>query len=403
VKVILKIVGINLLVFGFLAFLGNFLSIAAIWTFNRSKPKTYEAAHLLPNYQGAAWAKVHFDEYSRLASQYEAFLGWRRLPFQGATINLDEEGLRRTWRRDGASPAATVAFFGGSTTWGTGAVDADTIPSLFAKLNPGYLAHNFGETGYMAHQSLNLLMKRYVEGFRPDLVVFYDGVNDTGKCRRELDTFSHSREAELRAIIHEGSSRNPESFGFLFLPMRNFVEKVARVLDIRSRSELSFYNCHEQPEKAELIARSLLQDWLFAKQLIEGYGGRFVAVLQPVAYLSRTRLDHLELAQGFGRQYEVVYPVILKLLREEPGFAPLWANFLDLRDALDRDEYVYIDWCHLSPNGNEIVAARISEAVAQRNGPRISVSRRPDAVLPLAPRELAPVQPAGAGRVDHAG
>jgi hypothetical protein len=41
---------------------------------------------------------------------------------------------------------------------------------------------------------------------------------------------------------------------------------------------------------------------------------------------------------------------------------------LDLRNALDRDEYFYIDWCHLSPNGNQLVAARISDGVNARTG-----------------------------------
>jgi hypothetical protein len=44
-------------------------------------------------------------------------------------------------------------------------------------------------------------------------------------------------------------------------------------------------------------------------------------------------------------------------MSEQPGF-------YDLSSALDVDEYVYLDWAHLSPNGNRYVAERIADIVA---------------------------------------
>ena len=49
-------------------------------------------------------------------------------------------------------------------------------------------------------------------------------------------------------------------------------------------------------------------------------------------------------------------------------FPQLAGSFMDLRDAVDRDEYLYIDWCHLSPDGNKLVAERISQGLAARTG-----------------------------------
>jgi lysophospholipase L1-like esterase len=386
-KAFTKIIVINLTILGCLLFMVNAFSVLAIRAVNWMKPEIHSATYRLPNYAGRPWAQTHFHEVNQLESQYEAYYGWRRLPFHGETINLDQDGLRATWRAPGA-PGATVAFFGGSTTWGTGARDAETIPSEFVKLNPGYRGVNFGESGYMAHQSLNLLMKGYGEGFRPELVVFYDGVNDTGKCRRELDAFSHAREFEIRSVMREGSVRNPESFGFLFLPVTSFVDRVGRVLGQRGQTRDAFFDCDTRTDKAHAVARALLQDWLYAQQLVEGYGGTFVAALQPVAYLSHTRLDHLKLEPALGRQYEVVYPLILELLAQDPAFAALRSSVLDLRTAVDLDRYLYIDWCHLSPEGNQEVAARISEGVAQRLGPQRIVwpdgAARPRADAPPA-------------------
>jgi hypothetical protein len=58
--------------------------------------------------------------------------------------------------------------------------------------------------------------------------------------------------------------------------------------------------------------------------------------------------------------------LIIDMMNRE--FPELADNFMDLRGALDRNEYIYIDWCHLSPNGTQIVAARMSEGIAARTG-----------------------------------
>jgi hypothetical protein len=363
----------NLLVLGSLVFFMNVTAIASIKIYNWTKPLQYADAHLLPNYGGAEWARKHFAEYYDLGeAEYAAFYGWRRLPYAGETINLDEHGMRRTYRAEAASPERTIAFFGGSTMWGTGADDERTIPSEFIKLNPQYVGYNFGETGYVAHQSLNVFLKRYFEGFRPDVVVFYDGVNDVGKCRYELGPYSHPLEFKIRTALRESGPGSGESFWLTVLPIRNFVEKVMRVVADEDRSEASFYDCHKDPAKAEQVARVLLSDWLIVKNLVESYGGTFVPVLQPVIYSSDTRKDHLKVSEALGWQYEILYPLIVGMLhREFPGLA---GNFMDLRDVLDRDEYFYIDWCHLSPNGNQLVAARISDGVNARAG-KAMVSR----------------------------
>ena len=265
-----KIVLTNLVIFGFLVFFLNTMSIAAIHAFNWGKAKQYDESHLLPNYVGAGWAIDHFTEYYELVQNYEAYYGWKREPFAGATINIDADGRRATHVPPDASPTRSVAFFGGSTTWGTGAYDDATIPSEFVKLNPGYRGYNFGETGYVAHQSLNRFLESYFQGMRPELVIFYDGVNDVWhKCRSELDSYAHAREFHIRKILEEGTSQNPESLWFTVQPIRNFATKVSRILGRRANQERDYYDCHKNPAKAEQVARVLLSDWTIVKTIVE--------------------------------------------------------------------------------------------------------------------------------------
>jgi hypothetical protein len=353
---------VNFVLLGFLLSISNFTSIAIPRIYEWLKTSQYATAHLLPNYQGVAWAPKHFAEFQQLSAEYEAYYGWRFLPFRGETIDLDQDGFRRTFKSGQAAPHRTIAFFGGSTVFGPGALDDQTIPSYFVKMNPDYEAFNFGQHGFVAHQELNLFLKRYYEGFRPDVVIFYDGINDVGNCARDLDAYSHHREPWIRRTMKESGTEHPESFAFLLLPTKNLIEKLGRVW--ASRTSTSFYDCDSDRAKAESIARVLLSDWVMVKNIVESYGGTFLAILQPSAYLSVTRKEHFAIDPEETRQFEVVYPIVVNMVQEE--FGELRDNFVDLQRVLDVDDYVFYDPRHLSPNGNEIIAGYMSEAVAAR-------------------------------------
>ena len=42
-------------------------------------------------------------------------------------------------------------------------------------------------------------------------------------------------------------------------------------------------------------------------------------------------------------------------------------NFYDLSKVYDRDEYIYIDWVHVSPNGNEYMADALATIVSRES------------------------------------
>jgi hypothetical protein len=107
------------------------------------------------------------------------------------------------------------------------------------------------------------------------------------------------------------------------------------------------------------VADALIQDWEMARKLTEAHGGRFIGILQPVAHFSATRKDHIRLADIQRKQFEAVYPLIRARMAGRPGLH-------DLTGVLDRDEHIYIDFCHVSPNGNRYVAQRIVELLESR-------------------------------------
>lgn len=356
------IVMINLLVLGFLITAANFVAVSYDQIYQYAKNLTNEDKRAtLPNYDRYDWATTHFKEFGELDTRYQSFVVWRRLPFSGKTINIDQNGVRVTAGSGGAEDGPTIAFFGGSAMWGSGVDDENTIPSLFARSHPRFHVYNLGESGYIARQSLNLLLNMYAQSIHPDIVIFYDGVNDAGhECRREVGPLAHAREAGIREVVE--TFGHPISFLSMIYPIKAFLQREFP----GDSKDPAQYDCVSDPKEAEAVSRAMLADWAAAKYVVEGYGGTFVAALQPVAYFGNPNTTHIadRLEEDFGKQFEAVYSIIGKLLDEE--FRMLRHNVVDLRHAFDGNEVIYVDFAHVSPNGNEIIAQRIGEALAAR-------------------------------------
>jgi hypothetical protein len=97
-----------------------------------------------------------------------------------------------------------------------------------------------------------------------------------------------------------------------------------------------------------------------ARYIAEDDGARFFAFLQPVAFQSKTRLSQIEFKKRdaeVSKQFEAVYPLIRAKMKES-GIG------IDLSGILDHDDYIYIDTCHVSPNGNRLIAEGIWKAMA---------------------------------------
>ena len=354
-----------LVLVGSLGFAANVIAAAALQlehALGAATASDFRAG--LPNYHGVDWAEPHFREFLELEEAHHSYVGWRRLPYRGETINIDENGARRTFSDPATTPTRTIAFFGGSTLWGSGSDDTRTIPSAFARMHPEYRALNFGETAHTAHQNLNALVQVLAEGLEPDVVVFYNGSSEINKCRVGLTAFSTTDEPDIRRLLdrERRGLQTGEALWSVFEPVRTFARKMRRSVEARIFGPAERRDCSDDPAKAEMIARILLWDWLAAKRLVEGYGGRFVAAVQPVAYFSATRKDHIRIDPDLEQQYRAVYSKYDELLGDFPSLAP---NFLDLRRAFDRDEYIYIDADHAGPDGNAIIAGAIGAFLHQ--------------------------------------
>ena len=96
------------------------------------------------------------------------------------------DGVRRSYEPpvSGTQKPVEVLFLGGSTMEGAFQRDDYTISSDVARLagSSGIPIHvvNRGQYGYSIWQEVELLEELLTNGYRPNVVVFYDGVNDLG-------------------------------------------------------------------------------------------------------------------------------------------------------------------------------------------------------------------------------
>ena len=95
--------------------------------------------------------------------QWEPYTYYTRKPFSGSYLNIDAHGWRRTWNLPATQPVE-IYMFGGSTTFGIGARDDYTIPSILSKMLaqvfPGQIqVTNYGRPGFVSTQEMILLLR----------------------------------------------------------------------------------------------------------------------------------------------------------------------------------------------------------------------------------------------------
>ena len=315
-------------------------------------------------YRGIDWAEKHFNEFSKLPTTYFDFITWRRNDFSGETINI-VDGLRATTKITEVNKNIDeYYFFGGSTTWGTGVNDENTYPSIFARyLNARVI--NFGETGYIARQSLALLNNFLISNSSSDLsgrqIIFYDGVNDVSeRCRIEITGLGTGRQQQLRDMV---STRRSEKYSFerLFEQLTQLLQAVRKRLDIDKPNHAAdnIYACSSDPSRAREVAKTLVETWQVASDIVTQRGGSFTAVLQPVAFVGSANTDYLELTTSndlaLSMQYETIYP----LIREFAVAANI--DFIDLSSIYDNCDNCYIDFCHVGPQAHHLLVTSLIE------------------------------------------
>lgn len=288
-----------------------------------------------------------YREKKQLETRYVPYIAWSRKPFMGETTTVNNEGDRiHPTMTD--RPIKHVRFFGGSTMWGTGVDDHNTIPAHFNALHQDYRVYNHGESGFVSRQGLARLVNLVNQDSPMDMVIFYDGCNDCiSLCSAETSINGHREEAKITQKLEHRWQVIDSLFGSIQMVIQKVVKKGRRPPS----------RCRDNPAYAKKVASTLVNNWKIAKSVAALRGAEFHAILQPVAAIGRPNIEYLT-DRGDETDWDLVYPFIREIQTRDNL---VWIH--DFTDAFDVDEYIYIDGCHVNGRGNQIIAKRLSESL----------------------------------------
>lgn len=324
-------------------------------------------------YGNEPWAETYVADYQRVhhRKQYHPFVVWRTVPFRSETINVDEHGIRHTEGVRCTPDAYLVYAFGGSTMWGVGGPDWGTIPSYLAarleeRLGEPACVINFGEHGWVSTQGVVQLMRELDAGRVPDLVVFYDGINDAYTSALVGRAGVHYQLPDIAARFDGG----PDP-AIALLRRTSLYRLMARKGPAEGEDLVI-----ELPDSlAGAVVDVYLNNYRLVDALAREFGFAFHFFWQPNLITGAKAMTSTEakIASGMDEESRAYLRTVYALVREATPERP---HLSYIADAFENTaESVYIDWMHITPAGNRIVADTMI-AIVGREGVLPAPDRR---------------------------
>jgi lysophospholipase L1-like esterase len=351
----------------------------AIWSvYPSGKKAALRSQAASPVYAGADWAREFWQEETRRQQMHQTYVPFRLfsvVPWHSKYINNDQ-GLHGVWRRTfnpancGSKQKVNVWTFGGSTMYGTAVPDWATLPSYLSRdLNaaPGncVIVSNFGVEGYVSDQELMVLTEQLKAGGRPDVVVFYDGVNDSSLAFAQPGApVPHFSIWRIKARIEGSLSGRLD-----FLQDSYAVRLTGRLLSHLRRSPSFAARISAAQPNIALVLDNYEGNLQLARALADAYKFRLYCFWQPLLTYGHKPLVPFEqqmLARDFTPDSESgawfltmnrVYQEVEHRASADKSFVYLGALFDSTKEPL------YVDEAHLGPRGNEIVAQAIADHI----------------------------------------
>ena len=309
---------------------------------------------------------------------YHQYVLWRRQPYQGEEIVIDENGVRRTLHTRCDDKTFTIWMFGDSVMWGAGAPDGETIPSFIAadyeKAGKPVCIVNYAEKGWSNTQEVVGLIEYLKHASRkPDVVFFYDGGTEAFAAYQNHRPDVHSNYNSFKKFLDNwGASQKA---GFSYLTQTNtyrFLEKIAVKEPFHRR------DAGDKPEldtdaMAQAVMANYLQNMDLVGLLARQYGFRPIFAWYPNMAVGHKPLSPYEQQvldmeykkfPNLGVMYQAAYNQARKVSRPELVYLG------DLLD--DQQASLYVGISHLRPEGNQIVADRLFRILESSPGAAVA-------------------------------
>jgi lysophospholipase L1-like esterase len=335
----------------------------------------------LSAYKNEKWGNEYWKEYRSTKYHYAPFVLWNADEFHGKWINIDRNGMRKTWtppKTNNPSPE-NIYVMGGSAIWGIGARDDYTISSELSKLlnveNKQYVVSNYGIPGFTFIQEVIKLTLLLRDGHRPNYVIFYDGANDVYaayQSGRVMDLLNYSE-------VQEKIETPPVILGIKYLIANSrivqVVEKTLAVLNLQYKYQEG--GAQFTDKQLEVLGKDIAESYKktvnLVQKLSEVYNFKYFLFWQPVIFTESSVVEEEVKVDPHCQDKNLAK--LFKLVKGNLANASI-PRWIDLADVLRQaPKPIYIDFCHMNEKGYEVVTAEIAALVREESKPAKTVPR----------------------------
>jgi len=315
------------------------------------------------------WRKYGYAPVSQLTEK----------PYRGEYVNVTDAGFRMGGGKDAppwppAGDAVNIFVFGGSTTFGYGLPDNETVPAWLSEMlnrdgGPKVRVYNFGRAYFHSRHEMLEFLRLATEGLKPDIAVFIDGLNEFYYQQDEL--IWTERLKRLTEKSQPSAWQTALALGRK-LPAYEFIDYLAKYFGGARKDP-----AQQAAENVRRIATGggagssmrVIERYLATKSLIEALGRHFgvktLFVWQPVPTYKYDRAYHLFAAKDMeghlatGNGYEVA-----RSRYDQGGFGGHVAWCADIQESVKKP--LYVDAVHY----NAELAKLLAECILDKTGLR---------------------------------
>jgi len=335
------------------------------------------------------WGPEYFYEYwtaLRNVAWHDYVYG-RCCPYSGKYINIDKSGLRRTWQPDieEDSKALEIFFFGGSVGWGMGARDEHTIPSALSKLlnqssSTRVNVTNFSENGHCSTQEMLTLILALRQNKIPDIVIFLHGVNDCVSAFHQglagVPTNRRNREIEFNLLHPQMRAKMFKTIlPIVFRRTLRFIDRIIDSVTLIPKKSLG----SETLESENLVAEvsTVFIDVLTTIQLLgEKKNFKSLFFWTPTIYSKNNLTDYEKKERNISAKYREFFDAVNTKVACKLNSTPN-IEYYDLLHLFDNcEEGIFLDFAHISEQGNLIMAEEMQPIVKEALEKRLASKAR---------------------------
>lgn len=361
---ILKIFGVNLVVFFLIVFLleiGARLVTHFHWAPLHPDGKSFRLAQPSPYLDANYFSKEFVEESFRHLAWVPSRGNQVVLPkdFSGKYFHV-KDGLRRTTDQPADQNLSHILMFGGSLMYGAEVPDDMTIASQLQRIInqsncPPFLVLNYGVQGVKASQEFARL--RTLNLKKGDIVIFFDGVNDItqGIFRGDPDGYLTKRSIFLRAIMKLSGYSH-----LVNLVWNNWLNRIIprHLFDPQKRLLLA--------ERTATNYESTIRD---AAAYTTAQGAAFINFLQPSLSTLKSQSDYEHQLQSIIQPgLDLAFSAGNDLMRQaSTRLSKSGVLSVDATGIFDDlGEPVYLDYCHVNHTGNKVIVELIFNTLKQQ-------------------------------------